>query len=189
MGHRVGIWSITLVWGRAFELSCCPGHRDIWIFVCACDHKSFPGMGNFSYIWRHIFALGIGDFTATVWEICQIPTLCPTPFPPPHPTFRDQILSEYEITWEIFRGPSCMPSNRKSKKQSTKVMTSQKWFFLKLWDMMSYSSRGSYVMPSYQKLALNCNSWWRYKGSKFDSIPYKPIKICSGSFSLEPAQN
>ena len=43
-------------------------------------------------------------------------------------------------------------------------------------------------MPSYQKLALNCNSRWRYKGSKFDSIPYKPLKICSGSFSLEPAQ-
>ena len=44
-------------------------------------------------------------------------------------------------------------------------------------------------MPSYQKLALNCNFRWRYKGSKFDSIPYKPFKICSGSFSLEPAQN
>ena len=44
-------------------------------------------------------------------------------------------------------------------------------------------------MPPYQKLALNCNSRWRYKGSKFDSIPYKPFKICSGSFSLEPAQN
>ena len=44
-------------------------------------------------------------------------------------------------------------------------------------------------MPSHQKLALNCNSRWRYKGSKFDSIPYKPLKICSGSFSLEPAQN
>ena len=32
-------------------------------------------------------------------------------------------------------------------------------------------------MPSYQKLALNCNSRWTYKGSKFDSIPYKPFKI------------
>ena len=28
-----------------------------------------------------------------------------------------------------------------------------------------------------------------YKGSKFDIIPCKPFKICSGSFSLEPAQN
>ena len=28
-----------------------------------------------------------------------------------------------------------------------------------------------------------------YMGSKFDSIPYKPFKICSGSFSLEPTQN
>ena len=34
-------------------------------------------------------------------------------------------------------------------------------------------------MPSNQKLALNCNSRWRYKGSKFDSIPYKPFKIPS----------
>ena len=25
------------------------------------------------------------------------------------------------------------------------------------------------MIPSYQKLALNCNSRWRYKGSKFDS--------------------
>ena len=39
------------------------------------------------------------------------------------------------------------------------------------------------------RLALNCNSRWRHKGSKFDSIPYKPFKICSGSFSSEPAQN
>ena len=39
-------------------------------------------------------------------------------------------------------------------------------------------------MPSYQKLALNCNSRWRYKGSKFDSMPYKPFKICSGSFKF-----
>ena len=44
-------------------------------------------------------------------------------------------------------------------------------------------------MPSYQKLVLNCNSRWIYKGSEFDSITYKPFKICSGSFSLEPAQN
>ena len=43
-------------------------------------------------------------------------------------------------------------------------------------------------MPSYQKLAPNCNFQWRYKGSKFDSIPYKPFKIGAGSFSLEPAQ-
>ena len=44
-------------------------------------------------------------------------------------------------------------------------------------------------MLSYQKLTLNYNSRWRYKGSKFDSIRYKPFKICPGSFSLEPAQN
>ena len=43
-------------------------------------------------------------------------------------------------------------------------------------------------MPSYQKLALNINSRWRFKRSKFASIPYKPFKIGAGSFSLEPAQ-
>ena len=32
--------------GGAFELSCCPGGRDIWIFVRARDHKSFPLMGS-----------------------------------------------------------------------------------------------------------------------------------------------
>ena len=37
-------------------------------------------------------------------------------------------------------------------------------------------------MSASQKLALNCNSRWKYKGSKFDSIPYKPLKISSGSF-------
>ena len=40
--------------GRAFELSCCPGARDFWIFVRACDHKSFPGQG-ISVIFDHTF--------------------------------------------------------------------------------------------------------------------------------------
>ena len=44
--------------GRALELSCSPGSRDIWIFVRARNHKSFPGVGNFIYIWPHIFARG-----------------------------------------------------------------------------------------------------------------------------------
>ena len=44
-------------------------------------------------------------------------------------------------------------------------------------------------MPTSQKLALNCNSRWRYKRSKFEIIPYKPFKICFSSFSLEPTQN
>ena len=43
----LGIWIILLSWGR-----------DIWIFVPARDHKSFPGVGNLSYIWPHIFARG-----------------------------------------------------------------------------------------------------------------------------------
>ena len=38
-------------------------------------------------------------------------------------------------------------------------------------------------------IALNCSFRWRYEGSKFDSIPYKPFKICYRSVSLEPTQN
>ena len=57
-GHRTGISSITLARGRAFQLSCCPGGRDIRIFVRARDHKSFSGVGNFSYIRPYIFARG-----------------------------------------------------------------------------------------------------------------------------------
>ena len=41
--------------------------RDIWIFVRARDHKSFPGVGNFSYIWPHIFGQ-VGNFTAIFWK-------------------------------------------------------------------------------------------------------------------------
>ena len=38
--------------GGAFEFHlACPGDRDILkILVSASDHKSFPGVGNFSYI-------------------------------------------------------------------------------------------------------------------------------------------
>ena len=35
---------------RAFELSCCPRGRDIEVFFHAHYHKSFPRVGNFSYI-------------------------------------------------------------------------------------------------------------------------------------------
>ena len=55
--------------------------------------------------------------------------------------------------------------------------------------MMSHSHRGSKKIPSSKTLALNCNSRWRYTGSKFKIIPYKPFKICPGSFSLEPTKN
>ena len=44
--------------GKVLELTCCSGSRDILICVCARDHKSFPGVENFSYIWPHIFARG-----------------------------------------------------------------------------------------------------------------------------------
>ena len=117
------------------------------------------------------------------WERC-LTCIPPTP---PHLSWSDTVgMWNYlgNIPWTVVYA-------FKQKIQETEYQSDDvtKMIFLKLWDMMSYSSRASYVMPSYQKLALNCNSWWRYKGSKFDSIPYKPIKICSGSFSLEPAQN
>ena len=101
-----------------------------------------------------------------------------------HTTIQLKNWTEEVIAWSVMEQQTAL---------SKKVYRVPKWWrhkyiFLKLWDMMSYSYRGSWVMLSYQKLALNCNSRWRYKGSKFDSIPYKPFKICSGSFSLEPAQ-
>ena len=49
---------------RAFELSCCPGDTDIWIFVRACDH--FPGVGKL-YLTAH-FCLGVRNFTAIFWK-------------------------------------------------------------------------------------------------------------------------
>ena len=65
LGHKVNVcigrdFDRSLWPGfRAFELSCCPGGwPDIWIFVRARDYKSFHGVGNFSYIWQHIFARG-----------------------------------------------------------------------------------------------------------------------------------
>ena len=68
--------------GRASELYCCPGGRDIWIFVRASDHKSFPGLGNFVYLTSH-FWLGVGNFTAIFWEMLksrpvprQMPQIC-----------------------------------------------------------------------------------------------------------------
>ena len=61
--------------GRAFELSCSPGSRDIWIFVRARDHKSFLQVGNFSYIWRHIFAWGYGNLTAIFRKMSKSHTM------------------------------------------------------------------------------------------------------------------
>ena len=47
--------------------------RDIWI--CAnIDQKSFPGVGNFSYIWPHIFFPGVGNFTSIFLENVKSPS-------------------------------------------------------------------------------------------------------------------
>ena len=67
--------------GRAFELSCFPGSRDIWIFVHARNHKSFPGVGNFS-IFDLTFLPRGREFDSNVWENVKIPPYVP-PSPPP----------------------------------------------------------------------------------------------------------
>ena len=52
-----------------------------------------------------------------------------------------------------------------------------------------YSYRGSKKTKKIYPHLKHCNSRWRYKGSKFKIIPYKPFKICPGSFSLELTKN
>ena len=65
--------------GRAFELSCCPGGRDIWIFVRARDHKSFPRRG-ISVIFDLTFLPGGREFDSNFFENVKIP---PYALPPP----------------------------------------------------------------------------------------------------------
>ena len=48
-GHRAGFWSIALARGRAFELSCCLGGRDIWIFFVPVTTNHFPGWGHYNF--------------------------------------------------------------------------------------------------------------------------------------------
>ena len=62
--------------GRAFELSCRPGGRDIGIFVRARDHKSFPGRG-ISVIFDLTFLPGGREFDSNFVGKCQNPALCP----------------------------------------------------------------------------------------------------------------
>ena len=83
-GHRAGIWLIALARGRAFELSCCPEGRDIWIFVCACDHKSFPGVGNFS----------VFDLTFLPGDV-KIPPYAPPP--PPRRLDIDRCITSEDV--------------------------------------------------------------------------------------------
>ena len=67
--------------GRAFELSCCPRGRDIWIFVRARDHKSFPGWG-ISVKFDFTFLPGVGNLTAIFWKMSKsrpMPRLPPPP--------------------------------------------------------------------------------------------------------------
>ena len=58
--------------GRAFEFSCCSGGRDIWIFVCARDHKSFLGVGNL-VIFDLTFLPGGREFDSNLLENVKIP--------------------------------------------------------------------------------------------------------------------
>ena len=70
--RRAGYWSIALARGRAFEFSCCPGGRDICIFVRARDHKSFLGVGNL-VIFDLTFLPGGREFDSNLLENVKIP--------------------------------------------------------------------------------------------------------------------
>ena len=65
--------------GRAFELSCCPEGRDIWIFFMLVTTNHFPGWG-ISIIFDLTFLPGVGNFTAIFWTKSS-----PRPMPCPHP--------------------------------------------------------------------------------------------------------
>ena len=84
-GGRQGIgWDFDRsLWpgGRAFEFSCCPGGRDIWIFVRARDHKSFLGVGNL-VIFDLTFLPGGREFDSNLLENVKIPPYAPPPPPP-----------------------------------------------------------------------------------------------------------
>ena len=66
-----GRWGIgwdfdRLLWpgGRGFELSCCPGGRDIFEFLLVpVTTNHFPGWGIQLYLTSH-FCLGVGNLTA-----------------------------------------------------------------------------------------------------------------------------
>ena len=68
--------------GRAFEFSCCPGRRDIWIFVCARDHKSFLRVGNL-VIFDLTFLPEVGNLTAIFWKMSKFHPMPRLPPPPP----------------------------------------------------------------------------------------------------------
>ena len=65
--------------GRAFEFSCCPGGRDVWIFAIVWDHKSFLGVGNL-VIFDLTFLPGGREFDSNLLENVKIP-----PYAPPLP--------------------------------------------------------------------------------------------------------
>ena len=67
--------------GRVFELSCCPG---VGIFEFLFVHKSFSGVGNFSY-FDLTFLPGSREFFSNFLEYVKIPPYAP-PYPPPPPT-------------------------------------------------------------------------------------------------------
>ena len=54
-------------------------------------------------------------------------------------------------------------------------VTSQKNKFVKLWDLVPFSSKASLEKGPCQKLPRNSNSQPKYKGWKFDTAPYKSL--------------
>ena len=80
--------------GRAFELCCCPGGRDIWIFVRARDHKSFPRRG-ISVIFELTVLPGGREFDSNLLENVKIP---PYALPPPCRLHIDRCIMSNKFT-------------------------------------------------------------------------------------------
>ena len=62
--HRMGIWTIALAWGRAFESSCCSGRRDILNFRSRLWPQIISWVGEFQLYLTSHFCLGVRNLTA-----------------------------------------------------------------------------------------------------------------------------
>ena len=62
--HRMGIWTIALAWGRAFESSYCSGRRDILNFRSRLWPQIISWVGEFQLYLTSHFCLGVRNLTA-----------------------------------------------------------------------------------------------------------------------------
>ena len=71
-----------------------------------------------------------------------------------------KVMIIFDLKTHFHRVPKCDVTNYK---------------FVKLWDLVPFSSKASSEKGPCQKLLLNCNFQPKYKGRKFDTAPYKSL--------------